>query len=112
LFGPQDFALGFAEAAVISDSLWRCAYGADPNIIGRNVRLDNDLYTIVGVLPPQFHHPGTTVATDAEVWLTAGFSDDPAPKPARNVAYHINGNRQTQTRDQFGTSTRQTGYHG
>ena len=61
LFGPQDFALGFAEAAVISDGLWRRAFGKDPNILGRIVRLDNDLYTIVGVLPPEFRHPGKTI---------------------------------------------------
>src|SRR6516165_1808287 len=47
LFGPQDFALGFAPVIVISDSLWRRSYGADPNVLGRSVRLDNDLYTIV-----------------------------------------------------------------
>jgi predicted permease len=83
LFGPQDFALGFAEAAVISDGLWRRGFGKDPNILGRRVRLDNDLYTIVGVLPPGFRHPGKTVASEVEVWLTSGFSADPAPPPAR-----------------------------
>jgi predicted permease len=85
IFGPQDFALGFAEAAVISDGLWRRAYGGDPNIIGKSVRLDNDLYTIVGIVPPGFRHPGRTIATDVEVWLTAGYSAAPAPPPARNV---------------------------
>jgi predicted permease len=85
LFGPQDFALGFAPAIVISDSLWRRSYGADPNVLGRSVRLDNDLYTIVGVLPPGFRHPGRTVARDVEVWATAGFRADPAPKPARGT---------------------------
>jgi len=85
LFGPQDYALGFAPAIVISDSLWRRSYGADPNVLGRSVRLDNDLYTIVGVLPPGFRHPGRTVARDVEVWATAGFSADPAPKPTRST---------------------------
>src|SRR5271170_336701 len=87
LFGPQDFALGFAESAVISDGLWRRAFGADPNIIGRSVRLYNDPYTIVGVLRPGFRHPGSTIATDVEVWLTAGFSADPAPKPVRSARF-------------------------
>lgn len=87
LFGPQDFSLGFAEAAVISDSLWRRAFGADPNVIGRNIRLDNDLYTIVGILPPDFRHPGRTFATDVEVWLTAGFKADPAPPPVRSARF-------------------------
>jgi predicted permease len=85
LFGPQDFALGFAEATVISDGLWRRSYGADPNILGKHLRLDNDSYTIVGVLPAGFHHPGKTIARDVEVWVTCGFSADPYPKPARNL---------------------------
>jgi predicted permease len=87
LFGPQDFALGFAEAVVISDGLWHREYGGEPNVIGKSIRLDNDLYTIVGILPPGFRHPGTTVATDVEVWQTAGFSAAPAPMPARNVRF-------------------------
>jgi predicted permease len=85
LFGPQDFALGFAEATVISDSLWRRSYGADPNILGKSLRMDNDPYTIVGVVPAGFRHPGKTIARDVEVWVTCGYSADPFPKPARNV---------------------------
>jgi putative ABC transport system permease protein len=84
LFGPQDYALGFAEAAVISEGLWRRSYGGDPNILGRRLRMDNDPYTIVGVLPAGFRHPGT-VGRDAEVWITCGFSGDPYPQPARDV---------------------------
>jgi ABC-type antimicrobial peptide transport system, permease component len=70
---------------VISDGLWRRSYGGDPNILGKRLRMDNDPYTIVGVVPAGFRHPGTTVAKDVEVWVTCGFSGDPYPKPARNV---------------------------
>lgn len=87
LFGRQDFALGFAPVVVISDGLWRRSFGADPDILGRTLRLDNDPYTIIGVLPPGFHHPGPTVARDVEVYATAGFSADPAPKPARSTRF-------------------------
>jgi len=85
LFGPQDFALGFAPVAVISDALWRNSYGADPGVLGRTLRLDNDPYTIVGVLPPSFRHPGPTVSGNVEVFLTAGFSGNPVPPPARTT---------------------------
>ena len=81
VFGPGDEAQGFAEAVVISDSLWARGFGRDPGILGRKVQLDNDPYTIVGVLPPGFRHPGRTVATDVEIWVTAGFKADPFPKP-------------------------------
>src|ERR1041384_3332516 len=84
LFGHQDFALGFAPAVVISDALWRRSYGADPGVLGRSLRLDNDLYTIVGVLSREFRHPGPTIPA-VDVWITAGFSADPYPKPARST---------------------------
>jgi predicted permease len=85
VFGPGDEAQGFAEAIVISDSLWARGFGRDPGILGRKVQLDNDPYTIVGVLPPGFRHPGATVITDVEVWTTAGYRADPFPKPERSV---------------------------
>jgi predicted permease len=85
VFGPGDEAQGFAEAVVISDSLWARGFGRDPGILGRRVQLDNDPYTIVGVLPTGFRHPGSTLATDVEIWVTAGFKANPFPKPNRSL---------------------------
>jgi predicted permease len=80
LFEPQqDTAKGFAQAVVISDGLWRRLYGTDRDVLGKILFLDNDAYTIVGVLPPEFRHPGKTVTKDVEAWLTAGFMADPFP---------------------------------
>src|SRR5215467_11228308 len=87
VFGPGDEAEGFAEAAVISDSLWARGFGRDPGILGRKMQLDNDPYTIVGVLAPEFRHPGNTVAADVEIWLTAGFRATPFPKPDRSLRF-------------------------
>src|SRR5712672_269938 len=84
VFGPSDEAQGFAEAIVISDSLWARGFGRDPGVLGRKMLLDNDPYTIVGVLPPGFRHPGRAVATDIEVWTAVGFRADPFPKPERS----------------------------
>jgi putative ABC transport system permease protein len=91
LFGPQDFALGFASVVVISDGLWHRAYGADPNVVGRTLRLDNDLFTIIGVLPRGFRHPGPTVSGDVEVFGAAGFSADPFPQPMRGTRILVSG---------------------
>jgi predicted permease len=78
LFGAEDLTFaGFSPAAVISDALWHRSYGAAPDVVGRNLQIDGDPYTIVGVLPPAFRHPGRTVTSDVEVWLTAGFRGDP-----------------------------------
>jgi putative ABC transport system permease protein len=83
LFGPQDFALGFASVVVISDGLRRRTYGADPNVLGRTLRIDNDPYTIIGVLPRGFRHPGPTVSGDVDVFGAGGLSGDPFPPPIR-----------------------------
>jgi predicted permease len=81
VYGPQDAVPGFSEAAVISDGLWKRQFGGDRNVIGRRIRLDEDGYTIVGVVPPDFRHPGKTLAGDVEVWLAAGMAADPMPMP-------------------------------
>jgi predicted permease len=91
LYGPQDFAPGFAPEAVISDGLWRRAYGADPNVLGRTIRIDNDPLTIIGVLPRGFRHPGPTTSGDAEVFGAGGFSADPFPPPIRGNRILVNG---------------------
>src|ERR1700741_4107292 len=61
VYTAQDAAPGFLEPVVISNGFWRRYYGSDPKIIGRKMRLDNDLYTIVGVMPAGFRHPGPTL---------------------------------------------------
>jgi len=91
LFGPRDFVPGFASVVVISDGLWRRAYGADPKVIGRTLRLDKDPFTIVGVLPRGFRHPGPTVSGDVEVFGAAGFSGVPFPPPLRGTRVLVGG---------------------
>jgi predicted permease len=91
LYGPQDFTPGFATEAVISDGLWRRAYGADPNIVGRTIGIDNDPLTVIGVLPRGFRHPGPTTTADAEVFGAAGLSGDPFPLPTRANRVLVNG---------------------
>src|SRR5215207_7935379 len=65
VFGPEEQqAKGFAEGVVISDGLWKRLFGSDRNILGRKVYADTDLYTIIGVTPPGFRHPGKTLRNE------------------------------------------------
>ena len=47
-----------ATRIILTDALWRSRFGADPNIVGRAIRLDADAFTVVGVMPPRFDFPG------------------------------------------------------
>ncbi|MGB7750363.1 MAG: ABC transporter permease [Candidatus Acidiferrales bacterium] len=82
---------GFLDAVVLSDGFWRREFGADPNILGKKVRLDNDPYTVVAVMPPDFRHPGRTLETDVDAWIAAGYDADPFPHPAQRSIRMIPG---------------------
>src|SRR6204780_1778861 len=85
-FDPEDQTPGFNLEVLISDGLWKRAFGSDPHILGKSVRLDNDLYNVVGVMPPGFHDPGATAEeSNTDVWAAAGFAGPPAPPPQRNL---------------------------
>ncbi|MGH7623099.1 MAG: ABC transporter permease, partial [Gemmatimonadaceae bacterium] len=78
VFDPADRTPGFNEQVVISDGLWRRAFGGDTNVLGRIVQLDSDSYRIIGVMPPGFHAPGSTKEErSAEVWPAFGYAGDP-----------------------------------
>jgi hypothetical protein len=93
VYTQQDAVPGFLEPVVISNGFWRRYYGSDPNIVGRKMRLDGDMYTIVGVMPAGFRHPGPTLDTDVEVWLGTGFAAQPFPTPPDRSQRYLGGAR-------------------
>lgn len=73
-FDPQDQTPGFTLDVVISDELWRRAFGSDPHILGKSMRMDNDLYRVIGVMPPGFRDPGRTAdERNTEQWAALNF---------------------------------------
>ena len=77
-FNPRDHSPGLRLEVLISDGLWKRAFGGDPHILDRSIRLDTDLYRIVGVMPPGFDAPGrTTEERNIEVWVTTSFYGPP-----------------------------------
>jgi predicted permease len=83
-FNPEDTTPGFTLEVLISDRLWRGSFVSDPHILGKNIRLDNDLYQIIGVMPASFRDPGQTSAQrSTELWAGTGFAGPPAPEPLR-----------------------------
>jgi len=86
VFVESDGEPGIAEVAVISDAIWRRRFGGSANVVGTRIRVDNDLYTIIGVAPASFRHPGRGTATDVEVWAPAGWLASPfSPQPVRRA---------------------------
>jgi putative ABC transport system permease protein len=85
-FDPHDATPGFNNELVISDGLWKRAFGADPHILGRTLRVDGDPAHVVGVMPASFRDQGeTSEQVNTELWAAGGFSGDPAPPPTRGT---------------------------
>ncbi|GEM_PF-157563 len=61
-----DYAEG-ARVVVLADRFWRAEYGADPNVVGREIILDGASYRVVGVMPPGFFP--TRWERDPMLWL-------------------------------------------
>src|SRR5271163_4027901 len=91
VFTQKDEVPGFINAVVLSDGFWRRQYGADPNAIGKSLRLDGDLYQIVGVMPAGFRHPGKTIETVEDVYVAAGYNAPPFPVPPLRSARMLPG---------------------
>jgi putative ABC transport system permease protein len=74
-FTPDEETLNGPAAALISDRLWRRRFNADPNIVGKNLRLEGHLTPIVGVMPPSFLFPNREV----DLWcaIPAGLTYGP-----------------------------------
>jgi putative ABC transport system permease protein len=82
-FAPEMFSLLGVSAArgrtftagdgdhvvVLSDALWRRRFGADPGVMGTTVSLDHESYRVLGVMPPNFQHPGRT-----QLWVPLALS--------------------------------------
>jgi predicted permease len=70
VFNAQEDAPGAAPVAVLSHRLWTRRFGADPRIVGREVRMNSQPYTIIGVMPPSFD----LTTESEELWTPVGFT--------------------------------------
>jgi len=59
-----DGALGAPEVVLLGYSLWQSRFGADPNIVGRTIRIGRTVRTVVGVMPDGFRFP-----VNEQLWL-------------------------------------------
>ena len=75
-FLPEEEQAGRHRVALLSDDLWQRRFGADPQLIGRQIQLNGESYTVVGVMPPRFQ-----LTPGAEVWVPLML--DPAVQPWR-----------------------------
>jgi len=56
-FLPEEYQPGKNHVVLVGDGLWRQLFGTDPGLIGRTLKLNDEIYTVIGILPPGFAFP-------------------------------------------------------
>jgi putative ABC transport system permease protein len=68
-FAAEEDQPGANPVAIISHALWQRRFGADENILGKQLTLNGQQFTVIGVTPPNFQY-----ATEADVSVPIGLS--------------------------------------
>jgi putative ABC transport system permease protein len=71
---PEIDKPGSAPVVVLSASVWQRRFGSDPAIVGKNIDIDGEPHTVVGVMPEGFAFPAET-----EMWASSKFGLPPHP---------------------------------
>jgi len=70
VFRPEEDLPGHEQEVILSFGLWQRRYAADREIIGKSIRLDGKPYTVIGVMPQNYHFPKV-----AELWTPMAMGD-------------------------------------
>jgi predicted permease len=89
---PQDLGVGgglSAAVAVIDYDCWQTRYNGDPAVVGKTIRVEDRLLTIIGVTPKSFS--GITIETASDVTVPIGFSSTSDFRDRRNLDLWVFG---------------------
>jgi putative ABC transport system permease protein len=97
----EETEAGHDQVAVIGHRLWQMRYGADPNILGKSIELDQKRYTIVGVMPASFRF---TWDQEMDVFVPLVLTPEERSESGRGTSRDL----QTQARLKAGVSIAET----
>ena len=84
-FLPSEDVLNGPNVVILSDGLWRRRFGGDAAIVGHEVRLNDALFTVVGIMPPAFEN---ILAPGAELWAPIQYDTVLRPQ-SREWGHHL-----------------------
>jgi predicted permease len=79
---PDEDQIGARPVALISGGLWKRRFGSSPDVLGQSLTLNDVAYTIVGVIPADFHYTGINFHP-SDVYTPIGQWNDPTFRDRR-----------------------------
>ena len=76
VFTKEDDRYGANHEVILSHALWESEFSGNRNIVGKVIKLDEQSYTVIGVMPPSFRFPfdGAPMSEMADLWVPSSFS--------------------------------------
>ncbi len=89
VFSPSEDQGGGSGVVILSYRLWQSHFGANPELIGKVVSLDDKPFEVVGVMPPRFEFPynGGTFARAPGLWVPLALTDQEKKTRASDLQY-------------------------
>jgi putative ABC transport system permease protein len=84
-FNASDDRFRGPNTVILSDAVWRRDFAADSSIVGQPMRLDGELYTVIGVMPRAFEN---VLAPAAELWAPLQYNPS-LPPDGREWGHHL-----------------------
>jgi putative ABC transport system permease protein len=75
----SDHQIGAAPVAIIGHALWLRQFGGRSDVLGRTIHLEGSVFTVIGVMPPEFDFPNRS-----ELWVPLEITPDPSTRSAHN----------------------------
>jgi predicted permease len=82
-FTPDEDQPDRAAVVVLGDGLWKRRYGGDPALVGHEITINREQFTVIGIMPPGFYF--APYADRAEIWF-AGLD---LTQPGRTWHEHL-----------------------
>ena len=82
-FLPEEDQVGATPVALISEGLWKRKFGSSPEVLGKSLALNGTAYTIVGVIPANFHYNDRNFQR-RDVYVPIGQWNDPTFRDRRD----------------------------
>lgn len=69
-FTREEDAPGGPKVVILGHGLWQSRFGGDPNVLGQTITLNQESYTVVGILPARFQYP-----EPFQLWTTLALGE-------------------------------------
>jgi putative ABC transport system permease protein len=86
-FLPEEEQEGNDRVAILSESLWRSRFSADPSLVGKTIRIDRQNYQVAGVIPAWFRLPYSRANVRFDVFRPLALSREELARVTGNFNY-------------------------